>query len=253
MRNLSKYSNSEAKKYWLKIHIQEVDDLKSVCFPQHSIFFNRFFDYFQKFAIRRALNTLQISVSGKKILDIGCGRGRWIKFYNSLGGITTGVDLSPEAINKCREKGLQAIQCDITELPFKNNTFDIVNSVTVLHHIPYEQQKRVVSELYRVLKPQGWMIMLECTSSDPAPHMFSRKVEEWETLFKKFKLVFCEGHYYTYLIRLFWKIPLINRLELLENIVVAFQIPIEKYFLKRYFSKRNHKALQHLMVFYKSK
>lgn len=251
MINAQKYNKEKAEKYWLTIHQKEIDDLKAVCFPGHSYYLNTFFDKMQKFAINRAVTYLKIPIKNKNILDIGCGRGRWLEFYSKLGGIVTGVDLSQEAVNICRQKGFNVRQGNILHLPFENGVFDVVNSVTVLHHISFDDQKLAIDEISRVLKPQGIVIILECTYNDPAPHMYGRTIESWKELFHNCHMVFSEAHYYSPLIRLFWKIPIMRKIKYLENIIVFIQFPLEKKFLEKNFCKINDKALQHLMIFQK--
>ena len=47
------------------------------------------------------------------------------------------------------------IACDITDLPFKDNSVDAIMTIAVLEHVPYP--KKVVDEIYRVLKPGGFI------------------------------------------------------------------------------------------------
>jgi len=251
MKIFRKYNREEINYYWLNLHQKENDELKSVCFPSHTLFLNRFFDALQKFAIKRMLKELKIEIKDKRILDLGCGRGRWLQFYGERGGKVVGIDLSEEAVQFCKKKGFRAIKGNVTNLPFPSESFDIVNSITVLHHLNYNDQKVAGEEIRRVLVPGGIAILLECTYNDPSPHMFGRTTQSWQTLFSNFELLYLEAHYYCSLIRIFWKIPLLRNIGLLENLIVLIQSPLERYFLRKNFRKVNKKALQHLMVFKK--
>ena len=76
----------------------------------------------------------------------------------------TGVDITKKAIeiskNRFRHLGIsgQFITADAQDLPFNNNTFDIVCSMGVLHHIP--DIEKALEEIYRVLKPNAKVILM---------------------------------------------------------------------------------------------
>jgi len=96
---------------------------------------------------------------GIKILDIGCSTGILIEglFKLTSAGIF-GIDVSDNAINACREKGLINTRVMSGEkLDFKNSTFDIVIASDCLEHIKDDQ--KALKEWYRVLKNQGKLII----------------------------------------------------------------------------------------------
>jgi len=97
--------------------------------------------------------------SDRVILDAGCGTGiniEWLKRYAGNGKIF-GLDLVSDAISFCRERGSKRlVQASATDLPFANETFDLVTSFDVLVQIPGEgSDEKAISEMYRVLKPDG--------------------------------------------------------------------------------------------------
>lgn len=100
-----------------------------------------------------------------KILDAGCGTGENIAYLESVGySRIKGIDLSEDSILLCKKRGLKnVVQGDLKKLPFEDNSFDAVYSMDVLGLIPEKERKQVIHELYRVLKPGGWLI-IQCAA-----------------------------------------------------------------------------------------
>jgi len=74
-----------------------------------------------------------------RVLDIGCGNGRFFKIVKKKNANYVGIDNSEKLLEIARDKyGAEAkfITTDATSLPFQNNSFDIVVSFAILHHIP---------------------------------------------------------------------------------------------------------------------
>jgi tRNA (uracil-5-)-methyltransferase TRM9 len=92
------------------------------------------------------------------IADIGCGNGKYMKYkQNELFYI--GNDTSIELLNIFNQKMnniTNIILANGIQLPYKNNSFDAVISIAVLHHI-YKPENRLlfISELIRICKPNG--------------------------------------------------------------------------------------------------
>lgn len=98
--------------------------------------------------------------AGREVLDLGCGPGWYSAQYGQGGAKVTGVDLTPKAVEVAsayaRFRGLSNVtirQGDAQALPFADDTFDLVVSSGVLHHVPDPVQ--AFREVRRVLKPGG--------------------------------------------------------------------------------------------------
>ncbi len=94
------------------------------------------------------------------ILDIGCGFGYFLKLCDEEGWETYGVDISEYAIGRARSITKAKLFVHDVEkgLPmFNEDFFDIVTMIDVLEHL-YSPFK-VVKEIYRILKPGGFMII----------------------------------------------------------------------------------------------
>lgn len=95
------------------------------------------------------------SVSGKRILDVGCGTGRDGLIFKKSGLSPTCLDASRAMLKLVSAKGLPAVQGDFCQLPFGESTFDGAWAYTSLLHVPKSGIDGVLSELRRVLKPGG--------------------------------------------------------------------------------------------------
>ena len=100
-----------------------------------------------------------------KILDLGCGLGRNSLYFYEQGFNVTAVDGSPSAIEKfeaiCKQKDykIDIKLCDMHSLLFENSTFDAVFSFHVIYHTDSKGIKKVISEIDRVLKPGGELLV----------------------------------------------------------------------------------------------
>lgn len=98
-------------------------------------------------------------IKGKKVLDVGAGTGRIIHNLNMAGGEVTAVDLSENMLKVLKKKfpRIEAKQGDIEELPFEDETFDVVVATFVIVHL--RELQDAFDEVYRVLKPGGVFIV----------------------------------------------------------------------------------------------
>ena len=95
----------------------------------------------------------------KDILDVGCGTGAILKRLGSPDR-NFGIDLAPEAISFCRQRGLNNVrQGDIHALPFPDASFDAVICSSVLYHQWVSDVDGAVREMHRVLQPGGTLVI----------------------------------------------------------------------------------------------
>jgi len=93
-----------------------------------------------------------------RLLDAGCGTGFNLVHLARLGR-AVGVDLAPEAIAFCRERGVRAVRASLPRLPFPDACFDAVTSFDVIYHAWVEDDRAAVAEMARVLRPGGVMLV----------------------------------------------------------------------------------------------
>jgi ubiquinone/menaquinone biosynthesis C-methylase UbiE len=185
----TKMSAEQMGAYYRQVHHEVIDrdardPLSAVIGPDADPLVNRFVDYAHRLGMKRAFKTLENqlgSLNGREVLDLGCGRGRWSKEYAQRGARVTGADISPEAIRLLAHEMPQHcfIAGDITELSLPDQRFDVVNSVTVIQHMPEWKQRIAFDILSRWVKPGGFVVLLENVLAFDAPHVFPHPENEW--------------------------------------------------------------------------
>lgn len=119
--------------------------------------------------------------SGIKILDIGCGTGEFLKTLQkkSSGEIHLyGIDLSPKMLSIACKKlpsSVKLQQADVHHLPFPDNSFDYVLCMESFHH--YHDQQKALSEMARVVKKQGKIIIVDINFFSRGFHWLFQKLE----------------------------------------------------------------------------
>jgi SAM-dependent methyltransferase len=89
------------------------------------------------------------------LLEIGSGPGRDGLFFLKNGLKVTCIDLSPENINLCREKGLTAYVMDMSNMFFPDNSFDAAYSLNSLLHLSKAELPGILKDIHYILRPGG--------------------------------------------------------------------------------------------------
>jgi SAM-dependent methyltransferase len=171
------------KEYWTDVaeNFRSADGsgFAPVLHPGAPVWFNRLIDDLQFRAFRRALSLAALP-PGSRILDVGCGTGRWVRRYLELGHRATGIDATPGMLRLARQQGTAAplLAGEAFRLPFSDAVFDCVSDVTVVQHIPEAFQPTALAEMVRVLKPGGRLILFELIRGKDA-HIFPHTPEDW--------------------------------------------------------------------------
>jgi len=128
-----------------------------------------------------AIFRLAGAMSGKRLLDLGCGDGTYSIAAFQRGARVTGVDISDAMLDSARRRAaacgasVEWCRASAESLPYDSGTFDIVLAVTILCFIKAPLQ--VVQEVSRVLRPGGWFVLGELGRY--SSWAVSRKVRGW--------------------------------------------------------------------------
>ncbi|HEX9628537.1 MAG TPA: class I SAM-dependent methyltransferase, partial [Pyrinomonadaceae bacterium] len=92
-----------------------------------------------------------------RILDIGCGTGGNLETLAKF-GVAEGVDVSTEALDFCRARGLDLVKQGAAEsLPYEDQSFDLVTALDVVEHL--DDDIAGLKEMRRVLRPGGRAVL----------------------------------------------------------------------------------------------
>ncbi|MCB0478137.1 MAG: class I SAM-dependent methyltransferase [Crocinitomicaceae bacterium] len=126
--------------------------------------------------INKPIYDLKEVCAGKKVADIGCGYGRNKELVESLGGEWVGVEPF--------EGGAHTVVASAEDLPFEDNSFDVVIMDAVLEHIP--DVGKAIAEVGRILKPDGvfvgYVAFMECFHEISYSHLSFKALEHYSNI-----------------------------------------------------------------------
>lgn len=115
---------------------------------------------------------------GMSILDVGCGTGSFLEFYQRYTHQLYGIDTSPAMMDIARQRLGREVDLHLgsaAEMPYPDNYFDLIVSMLVLHEMDHPIRLAVLEEMKRILKPDGKILLIDF---DPGPLEF---FEGWRT------------------------------------------------------------------------
>jgi SAM-dependent methyltransferase len=111
------------------------------------------------------LDPVMLALAGDpcRVLDVGCGEGRFCRMLSARGFDAVGIDPTSALIAKARELDLSGryVEAFAESLPFEDGSFDLVVSYLTLLDIP--DYRRAILEMSRVLAPGGRVLVANCT------------------------------------------------------------------------------------------
>lgn len=129
--------------------------------------------------------------AGERVLDLGCGAGHeTLQAAVMVGnqGQAVGLDLTREMLTiagkNAEEQNITNIyfvNSSIENLPFANNSFDVITSNCVINHAP--DKACVYREIFRVLKNGGRFVVSDAVSQETLPEQISNDSDQWAACF----------------------------------------------------------------------
>ena len=150
--------------------------VRNLAIEHHHVEVKRFVDWYDEMAKSRFANAfsygrhkvdvqldevLKQQPAGAHVLDVGCGTGEYVRRANELGFVASGLEpaeaMRAVAINK--NPGASIVSGVATELPYPDESFDLVICIEVLRYLDRSDIRRALRELRRVLRPGGTLFL----------------------------------------------------------------------------------------------
>jgi ubiquinone/menaquinone biosynthesis C-methylase UbiE len=113
----------------------------------------------------RDLIAARMPLAGRRVLDVGCGDGAFVRELAAAGAVPTGLECSIAQLGLCREAqpvGPESYVSGVGEsLPFADDSFDATVFRASLHHVPEGLMSRALREARRVTRPGGEVFVFE--------------------------------------------------------------------------------------------
>jgi len=160
---LKPLTSQELKTYWeslsssLEAQLRtDPEGLGIVCDPGEPLWLNRFYAQFQKVAYEELFAMIPESKATKRALNLGCGTRRWANFLHDHGYSVVGIDIQPRLIetNRVRFPEIEFRYASIQEFQ-DPRPYDLASSVTVLQHLPFDEQDQAIQHIGRFVAYGG--------------------------------------------------------------------------------------------------
>ena len=146
--------------------VEDLSEFYRTKFVSDEVLDARYFRALDRFDMRfaRTMWVYDNVRANSTVLDLGCGAGM-LALLKRKGVTLAGVDLSSEGALASRRNGYDfTCAAELTRLPFADDSFDYAVSLDVLGHVAFEEKDAVLSEIRRVLRPNGVTLHgIECT------------------------------------------------------------------------------------------
>ena len=126
--------------------------------------YNQRFAVSDRPAMAAALQDLAAERAARRVLEVGCGTGRWLEALHAVAPIVVGLDPSRGMLQQARQRSLplRLVQGRGETLPYAAGAFELVSCVNAVHHM--SDPRAFICEAWRVLAPGG---RLAIASMDP--------------------------------------------------------------------------------------
>jgi SAM-dependent methyltransferase len=96
----------------------------------------------------------------KRVLEVGCGTGHWLKVFSNRIAFLAGLDLSTNMLQRARESVPEAplVRGCAETLPYRSQSFDRLFCINAFHH--FAEKDKFLTEARRVLRPHGGLMIV---------------------------------------------------------------------------------------------
>lgn len=224
-------SKRELNNFYKNIYFQEIPSKSfKKKYSQDEIKFNE---------LNFKLANLFFKKNHKSILDVGCGEGYLLKFFNRRNYKCYGVDYSTYGIKNQNPKLLKKIEfmnCDVIEDDyFMNKQFDIIFLMNIAEHVP--NFKFLIKKIYKKLKKNGLLFIRVPNEYDIIHNKFLKN----NNLKKEQLEIFSPKHHLNYFNKTSLEKSLINNVNV-KLITMYSDFPIEMFILNKFTNFYKNKA-----------
>lgn len=167
---------------------------------------------------------------GQKVLDFGCGNGRFYFLIKDKEIYYYGVDISEKLLSLAKERiknGQFFLISSDLKIPFEDNFFDRIVCLATFHHIPSDfLRNKLISEFFRVLKPGGLLLL-----------------SVWDFYYGKNRKYLIKSFFQFFINRIFCLKPLLD----FKDFFIPWKNQEGKIIAQRYFHAFSPKELKKLL------
>ncbi len=199
-KNIRKKYEDDPQEYWNEVASKYKSE-DAVLVPGDIKIKNQYYDSVQRKVLLKVFKQLNV---GSKILDVGCGVGRWSFALAKRGMKVIGVDISKEMVKIAKDRAekqkLENVGFLVSkahEIDFPPESFDAVLAITVLQHILDDKQRNTaVEKMVRDTKKGGKLLILEKVVPENFKEFHVKPLTEndWIKLFGEHGAKFLESY-----------------------------------------------------------
>lgn len=102
----------------------------------------------------------KIDLKNNNCIDIGCGGGRYTRYLQKREANVLAIDKYPEMIGDVYSQKINFINCDMNNIPVKDNSYDLILSIGVIHNaITVDEFHKSIKEIYRIANEESNIIL----------------------------------------------------------------------------------------------
>ncbi len=179
-------SRTESHAYWIKRHEEYEGNWRATGFLGGDDAINQAIYSCRFRALNQVLASHRITLSGKRVLDVGCGLGDFARFYAARGAYVSGIDISSTAVAYCNAYCIgEFVQGGASEVAAKfKQPFDLIHCFDVLYHLTDDAEwQSALASFEERSRPETVWLFTEfriCTSVSGAEHIVKRPISYYQ-------------------------------------------------------------------------